>query len=382
MIPVLLDYETLRFTWWILLGVLVIGFAIMDGFDMGMAFLHPFIARTDNERRIILNIIGPVWEGNQVWLILGIGAIFAAFPQIYATAFSSFYWVMLLILLSLILRPVSFEYRHHCAPQYRYYWDITLFFSGLFPPFVFGMLVGHQFLGLPFSFDAALQSHYHGGFLSLFDPFALLCGVVSLCMFIVNGGLLLLHKTTEMSLQERAKKAVCWAFYLWFFAFFLAAFYLSRIDGYIVSGHLLHNGPSNPLLKTVIRLPGGWFTNYQTIHALWAIPIGTIFFGILSKFLMKKRHYLCAWIASAYMTAGTIITAGVALFPFLMTSSFIPSHSLTLWDASSSHLSLWLMLIAACLFVPLIIFYTSWIFHVLRGSINKETIINSKDHLY
>lgn len=160
MIPILLDYETLRLIWWVLLGILLIGFAIMDGFDMGVAFLNPIIGRTDTENRVILNTVGPVWDGNQVWLLLAGGAIFAAFPPVYAASFSGFYIAMLLVLLSLIVRPVSFEYRNKFAIEHRKYWDYSLFASGLIPPVVFGVAFGNLFQGVPFYLDASLKPHY------------------------------------------------------------------------------------------------------------------------------------------------------------------------------------------------------------------------------
>src|ERR1700761_9846663 len=147
-------YEILRLIWWALLGVLLIGFAVMDGFDLGSAFLLPVVARTDTERRIVINTVGPVWEGNQVWFILGGGAIFAAWPPLYAVAFSGFYFAMLLLLLALILRPVGFKFRSKLEnPRWRSFWDGALFISGLVPALVFGVAFGNVLQGVPFRFD-------------------------------------------------------------------------------------------------------------------------------------------------------------------------------------------------------------------------------------
>ena len=169
-----LDYATLRLIWWLLLGILLIGFAVMDGFDLGVATLLPAVARTDEERRIVLNVIGPVWEGNQVWLILGGGAIFAAFPPLYAVSFSGFYIAMFLILVALILRPVGFKFRSKVPdPRWRAVWDWALFASGLVPSLVFGVAMGNVLLGVPFHFDDTLRVYYEGGLFGLLTPFAL-----------------------------------------------------------------------------------------------------------------------------------------------------------------------------------------------------------------
>ena len=159
------DYETLRLLWWALLGILLIGFAVMDGFDLGVAALLPIVGRTAEERRIVINTIGPVWEGNQVWLVLGAGAIFAAWPALYAMAFSSFYLAMLLVLLALILRPVGFTFRGKIDdPRWRHVWDTALVVSGVVPALVFGLAFGNVLEGVPFNYDADLRLSYTGGF--------------------------------------------------------------------------------------------------------------------------------------------------------------------------------------------------------------------------
>lgn len=170
-----LDYETMRIIWWALMGVLLIGFALTDGFDLGTAALLPFVGRNDEERRLVINTIGATWEGNQVWFILGGGAIFAAWPLVYAVSFSGFYLAMFLVLASLILRPVGFKYRSkHDDPKWRKRWDWALFVGGFVPALVFGVAVGNVLLGAPFRLDGDLRSFYDGGLLGLFTPFSLL----------------------------------------------------------------------------------------------------------------------------------------------------------------------------------------------------------------
>ncbi len=154
------EYEILRFIWWALLGILLIGFAIMDGFDLGTAALLPFVARNDVERRVTINTVGPVWEGNQVWFILGGGAIFAAWPALYAASFSGFYLAMFLVLATLILRPAGFKYRSKVeSPRWRTFWDYALFAGGIVPALVFGVAFGNLFEGVPFGFDGDLRMH-------------------------------------------------------------------------------------------------------------------------------------------------------------------------------------------------------------------------------
>lgn len=385
MIPSLLDYETLRVLWWALLGVLLIGFAVMDGFDMGVAFLNPILGRTDSERRVIINTIGPVWEGNQVWLITAGGAIFAAWPAVYATAFSGFYLAMFLVLVSLILRPVSIEYRNKFQGRKRLAWDYTLFLSGLIPPLVFGVAFGNLFLGVPFTIDSFQLPHYADGvwlgFVHLLKPFALLTGLTSVAMTVAHGAVYLAAKS-DAAVQQRAAKAVHITVLCWLVLFIGGGLWVSHLDGYTITSHLQHTGPSNPTLKTVVVEPGIWLRNYQLYPALYAVPGIAILGALLTLPLVRAKRFASAFIPSGLMVAGTIITAAVALFPFLMTSSQEPSHSLTVWDASSSSLTLWLMTIAAVIFVPLVLSYTSWAFHILRGALNDEFLKKNDKNLY
>src|SRR5579872_7118043 len=205
MVDFLLSYEALRVTWWVLLGVLLIGFAAMDGFDMGVGALLPFVARTDLERRVAINTVGPVWEGNQVWLILGGGAIFAAWPALYALSFSGFYLAMFLVLLALILRPVAFKYRSKKPGlAWRTRWDWALFVGGVVPALIFGVAVGNALLGVPFHLTPDLRPIYEGNLFGLLNPAALYCGLVSLSMLIMHGAAWLAFKA-EGAVADRAK---------------------------------------------------------------------------------------------------------------------------------------------------------------------------------
>lgn len=380
MIPMLLDYPTLQLLWWALLGVLLIGLAVMDGFDMGVAFLNLFVAKTEAERRIVINTIGPVWEGNQVWLILAAGAIFAAFPVIYATAFSGFYIAMFAVLLCLILRPVSFEYRNKFDQSKRAYWDIALFTSGLVPPLVFGVAFGNLFQGVPFYFDDIRLVHYVpaagiagwlGGFFGLLNPFGLLCGLVSVAMTLGHGAVYLLNKT-DGKVYERAQQWAKGSIILWVVLFAVGGIWVAHIDSFQL----------NEVTKQVSRVAGAWRHNFQTCPVLWIIPV----LGFLSAFLalgkIAKGATQSALFFTGLMVSCTVATAGVSLFPFLMPSSFNIQHSLTLWNSSSSHFTLWLMTLATVIFLPIVLAYTTWVYRILRGKITEKTIADNSDKLY
>jgi cytochrome d ubiquinol oxidase subunit II len=370
------EYETLRLIWWALLGILLIGFAVMDGFDLGTAALLPFVARTDIERRVVINTVGPVWEGNQVWFIVGGASIFAAWPTLYAASFSGFYLAMFLVLLTLILRPVGFKYRSKLAsPAWRSFWDWALFAGGIVPALVFGVAFGNLFLGVPFTFDGDLRFHSTITLISLLNPFALLVGLVSLSMIVLHGASWLNLKT-EGVVQARARTAMLFAALLFAILFTVAGFWVAHLDGYRIAGQIAHDGPSNPLLKSVITLKGAWLSNMSS-HPTLAATLLLAYGGALLAALLRQTPGL-ALMASACIPTGTIATAGVALFPFFLPSSSNPQASLTVWDASSSELTLATMLGAVALLLPIVIAYTTWVYYVMRGPVRQSDIENSK----
>ena len=206
-----IDYETLKLVWWVFIGVLLIGFAITDGFDMGVAAWLPFLGKTDDERRVIINSVGATWEGNQTWLVTAAGAIFAAWPFVYAAAFSGLYIALLLVLFALFFRPVGFDYRSKLAdPRWRNGWDWALFTGGAVPALVFGIAFGNLLLGVPFHLDDTMRSFYTGSFWALLNPFALLAGVLSLAMLMMHGAIYL-ELRTDGVVQQRARKAALYA---------------------------------------------------------------------------------------------------------------------------------------------------------------------------
>ncbi len=377
-----LDYESLRLIWWGLLGVLLIGFAVMDGFDMGIGTLLPIVARTDMERRVLINSIGPVWEGNQVWFILGGGAAFAALPILYAVAFSGFYFAMLLVLMAFILRPVGFDYRNKLAHGWwRGAWDVALFIGGFVPSLVFGVAFGNLFQGVPFGFDDDLRSHYEGGFWALLNPFALLCGLTSVAMLCMHGANYVLMKT-EGAFVPRARKAGVVATLLLVVLLSVAGVWVSGMKGFVINGELAHDLSSNPLHKKVELVAGGWMHNYRQYPWMMLAPALTYMGAALSLLMVVKKRYGSAFVASAVSVAAVIATAGLSLFPFLLPSSLDANSSLTVWDASSSKLTLFIMLLAALVFMPIVMAYTAWVYRVLRGKISEQYIQDNTHSLY
>ena len=374
------DYATLRLIWWALLGILLIGFAVMDGFDLGTALLLPIVGRTDLERRIVLNTVGPVWEGNQVWFILGGGAIFAAWPTLYGASFSGFYLAMFLVLATLILRPVGFKFRSKVDhPLWRTVWDWALVLGGLVPALVFGVAFGNLFLGVPFQFDSNLRFQSAISLLGLLNPFALLVGLVSLSMIALHGACWLNVKT-DSTVQARARTAIPFAALAYVVLFILAGAWLSTLGSYQIVGVIAHNGPSNPMLKHVLHVPMSWMAASAAGPWLWA-AVGLALLGAIGTVVLRKAP-LMAFLSSALVPISTITSAGLALFPFLLPSSSDPSASLTVWDASSSKLTLGIMLGAVVIFLPIIIAYTSWVYYVMRGPVRGSDITKNSKTAY
>ncbi|MFD2110316.1 cytochrome d ubiquinol oxidase subunit II [Thiorhodococcus fuscus] len=377
----ILDYETLKFIWWVLVGVLFIGFAVTDGLDMGVGALLPFLGKNDLERRVIINTVGPHWDGNQVWLITAGGAIFAAWPIVYASAFSGFYFAMLLALFALFFRPVGFDYRSKIAdPRWRNAWDWGLFVGGAVPALVFGIAFGNLLQGVPFHLDGMLRPYYSGSFFGLLNPFALLAGVVSVGMLVMHGAIWLQLRTAD-PVSSRAKVAVKRAGLVTIGAFALAGVWLSLgIDGFRVVAMPALDATPNPLTKEVVQESGAWLSNYANYPWTLAFPLlgfGGLALAILAS--MSNRAGL-GLVASSLGLTGIIVTAGAAMFPFIMPSSTNPNSSLIVWDAVSSHLTLTVMFWAAVIFVPLIIGYTTWTYTKMWRRVTVEEI-EAQDHL-
>lgn len=377
----LISFDVLRVIWWLLLGVLLIGFALTDGFDMGVGALLPFVGRTDVERRIVINTIGPVWEGNQVWFILGGGAIFAAWPPLYAVSFSGFYLAMFLILAALILRPVGFKYRSKRDSQsWRNGWDWALFIGGAVPALVFGVAVGNVLQGVPFHLTEDLMPMYDGGaiwkLLALLNPFALLAGVVSLSMLLMHGAAWLGVKT-EGAVQARARAYGTVAGIVAAAGYALAGLWLAvGIDGYAFTGEVAANGASNPLFNEVSR-GGSWLAAYAERPWIAVAPL-LAFAGIAMAVRgLRAGREVSTLLWSKLGIFGIIASVGLTMFPFILPSSIDPDSSLTVWDASSSHQTLFVMLVSTVIFMPIILAYTAWVYRVLWGKVTEDEVTGS-----
>ncbi|GAA4220491.1 cytochrome d ubiquinol oxidase subunit II [Sagittula marina] len=382
----LINYETLRVLWWGLLGVLLIAFALTDGFDMGVGALLPFVAKTDLERRVVINTVGPVWEGNQVWFILGGGAIFAAWPPLYAVAFSGLYLAMFMILAALIVRPVAFKYRSKREdPKWRTRWDWALFAGGAVPALLFGVAVGNVLLGVPFRLTQDLLSIYEGGMImklvGLLRPFALLAGVVSFSMLLMHGAAWLTLKT-EGLVQQRARSIGVKAGMIAAAGYALAGLWLAvGVDGYSFVNEVALDGPSNPLFNEVAR-EGSWLSAYAERPWIALAPIMG-FVGIALAVLgLKAGREVSTLLWSKMGILGIVSSVGLTMFPFILPSSIDPTSSLTVWDASSSHLTLFVMLICTAIFLPLILMYTAWVYRVLWGKVTEEDVNENAETLY
>ncbi|MGN6671048.1 MAG: cytochrome d ubiquinol oxidase subunit II [Candidatus Nucleicultricaceae bacterium] len=370
----MLDYEILRLIWWAILGVLLIGFAILDGFDLGVGMLLPVIGRKDVERRIMINTVGPVWEGNQVWLILGAGASFAAWPYLYAISFSGFYVAIFLALFGVILRPVGFKFRSKIEnPTWRSFWDMMLFLGGFVPSLVFGVAFGNLFLGVPYHFSDELRIVYTGSFFDLFHPFALLTGLLSVVMFVFQGSNYLAVKT-EAPLADRASIISFCSGFIFLILITLGGWMVYSMDGFALEHFEGVSGPSNPLHKTVMVVSGQWLHNFDKHTILWGV-VGAVYLSIaLALVVQKLKKPVLAFIFSSLSIASTLTMAGLSLYPFLMPSSINPNHSLTVWDASSSERTLKIMLLAVVVFLPFVLAYTAWIYRVMRGKVTSADI--------
>jgi cytochrome d ubiquinol oxidase subunit II len=371
----IIDYEILKLIWWLFVGVLLIGFAITDGMDMGVGNLLPFVGKTDDERRLMINTVGPHWDGNQVWLITAGGAIFAAWPAVYAAAFSGFYVAMLLVLFALFFRPVGFDYRSKLGDaRWRNAWDWGLFVGGAVPSLVFGVAFGNLLLGVPFHLDELLRVYYTGSFFELLNPFALLAGVVSFALLTLHGGIWIQMRTSG-EVSQRVKGWILWTGIAAMAAFALAGIWLVMgIDGLKIVSQPALDALPNPLAKTVEMVPGAWLANYAAYPITLLFPALGFVGVILTILLSRANRPGWGFFTSSLAITGVIMTAGISLFPFVMPSSTDLGSSLTVWDAPSSHLTLTVMFWAVVIFLPIVIGYTLWNYRKMWGQLSIEEV--------
>lgn len=374
-----LDYPTLRLIWWVLIGVLWLGFAVTEGFDMGVSMLIPFVGKTDEERRVAINAIAPHWDGNQVWLVLAAGALFAVWPTLYATTFSGLYPAMMILLFTLIIRPAAMDYRSKIDhKQWRDTWDWLFILPGIVPPLILGVAMGNLFLGLPFQYDEYMRSTYSGSFFALFHPFALLTGALAIAMFLLQGATFLILRT-HGKVHSRAQKIIPFASIAVITLFALGGLYIWNMDGMAITGVLDTAAASNPTKKTVEMIAGGWLQNYHLYPEMMIAP-AMGFIGALGAWKMSRPTKTgWAFFFSSMSIIGIILTAAFSLFPFILPSSDNISHSLTLWDSTASHLTLMISFFAAAFFVPIILGYTLYCYISLWRTYSVK-FIRENDH--
>lgn len=378
----MIDYETLRLIAWAVIGLLLIGFAITDGFDMGVTALLPILGKTENDRRIMINSVAPHWDGNQVWLVTAGGALFAVWPLAYAVSFSGFYAAMLLALASLWLRPLGFDYRSKIdQPQWRNTCDIALCLGGVLPTVIFGVAFGNLLQGIPFELDEFLITSYKGSFFGLLNPFALLCGLISLSMILTQGTTWLQMKTTE-ALHQRVCTFSQVSALVTSVLFVLAGIWAYNLNGYVINSAIVTDAASNPLNKSVSIAAHGLFRNFQQYHVLWTIPAIAAIAPLLTALSARAKRDGFAFLMSSLTVTCIILTAGITLFPFIIPSSLNPSHSLTVWDSTSSEKTLGIVIAISLVMVPIILGYTLWCYRKMFGRLDTQYIENNKTSLY
>ena len=380
----MIDYEILKVIWFLFIGVLLVGFAIMDGQDMGVGTLLPFLGKNDNERRIMINSVAPHWDGNQVWLITGGGAMFAAWPIVYAVAFSGFYWAMLIVLMALIFRPVAFDYRSKMpAERWRNSWDWALFIGSAVPPIIFGVAFGNMLQGVPFHIvEETMRPVYTGHFFQLLNPLGLLCGVVSLAMIVFHGANYLVLRT-EGELQNRARAISTIAGLATAVLFILGGIWVYLgVDGYVATAGLNPAGEATPLAKTVEMQAGAWFGNFAALPVLWLVPAIAVLGCLIGVVFARAYKGGFAIIGSSLTLLGIVLTPLLGMFPFILPSSSSPNRSLTIWDATSSHLTLEIMLFVTLIFLPIVLVYTGWAYKVMSGKLTGKYIEKNTHSLY
>jgi cytochrome d ubiquinol oxidase subunit II len=330
----------LNIIWYILFVVIIAGYLIMDGFDLGVGILHIFLPKTDEERRISLNSIGPVWDGNEVWLVLGGGVLFAAFPLVYASLFSGFYAAMMLVLLVLILRTVAIEFRSkRPSARWRQSWDIVFFLSSLGIALLLGVAFGNIMAGVPLN----AQGNIEANLFDLLTPYALLVGVTTIFMLATHGAIYLSMKT-DGELLARVK----WAVPRLMVVFFVLNTLLVGMT------LLLHE----PIADRYLQQP--WLAIF---------PAAALAAVVVAWLMVRRGQYLTAFIFSSIMIAGLLFSAAVGLYPNLLLSTIDPAYNLTIFNAASAANTLTVMLIFALIGMPFVLLYTAGVYYIFRGKV-------------
>ncbi|MFH1102898.1 MAG: cytochrome d ubiquinol oxidase subunit II [Pseudomonadota bacterium] len=330
--------------WFFLWGLLWAIFFMTDGFDLGIGTLYPFLGKTDDEKRMMINAIGPLWDGNEVWLITAGGVTFAAFPKVYAVMFSSLYSPLMIILFALILRGVSFEFRGKVDnPAWRRIWDGSIFVGSAVPTLLFGVVFANIFRGLPINEDGI----FHGSLVTLINPYALLGGFLFLSLFTLHGSLWLLIRT-EGELQRRALKT---AYLLWPLVVVMILVFLAAS-----------------------RFSTGLYGNYQASPILFSFLLVPVIGLIGIRLFIKSHSFFKAWFSSCLTIVGTIFFGIIGLYPNLFPSSLNSEHNLTAYNSASSPMTLKIMLVVVLIFIPAVIGYQIWAYHLFKGKVTKADL--------
>ncbi|MBV8665041.1 MAG: cytochrome d ubiquinol oxidase subunit II [Burkholderiaceae bacterium] len=377
------DYASLKVIWWGFVGVLIVGFALTDGFDFGVGMLLPFVAKTDDERRVLINSIGPTWEGNQTWFVTAGGATFAAWPLVYGAAFSGFYVALMLLLFSLFFRPVGFDYRNKLEDRrWRNAWDWGLFIGGLVPPIIFGVAFGNLLQGVPFHYDDTMRVEYTGSFFGLLNPFGLCAGLLSASMLTMYGAAYLQVKT-ESEVAQRARRVSAVAAVVVIALFAIAGVWIAYSAlGYRITAMPNANSAFMPLAKTAVQASGAWFDNYARQPASILLPLAALAGAVLCALFSKLDKALPAFLSAGLSVACIILTAGASMFPFVLPSSSDPNSSLTVWDCVSSYKTLGIMFWVVVIMLPIVLAYTTWVYSVMRGKVTEAYIRENRHTAY
>lgn len=378
----MLHFETLQVIWFFIVGGILCIYASTAGFDFGATLIMPFL-RNEHDRRLILNTVGPTWDGNQTWIVFAGGALFICYPSVYGTVFSGLYAAMLFILWSFFLRPPGFDYRAKIdSLGWKRMWDWGLFISAFFPVAVFGIAFGNFMVGLPFQFDPmTLRMYYGGNFFGLLNQFSLLCGVIALLLFAMHGAAYLVRRL-EGELQARIYKL----HKLFAGSLFVLLVIAAIMVSYHIKGYILVKSPSNPtehpLQSEVIRQVGAWTRSYVQYPWKVAGPIFA-FLGILASLFtpIHKRHFLF-W-SSVVAVCGTVMTAGFNLFPFVVPSQTHLNQSYTVWNSTSAQYTLntmfWIICCCACIILVYKLFAYWAIWHKKATFGDKDLQVRGKE---
>ncbi|MDF2413545.1 cytochrome d ubiquinol oxidase subunit II [Aeromonas sp. 1HA1] len=379
-----MDYATLKLIWWGLVLFMMVGFIVMDGFDLGIAMLLPVVSKDDEDRRLVINSVGPVWEGNQVWLIAGAGVLFAAWPLVYAAAFSALYVPFMFLLFGLFLRPVGFDYRSKLAdPVWRRWWDRALVAGGLVPTLVLAAAIALVMQGLPFRFDSALRLHY--GAFNVHWGWLLSVLATAITLLLLHGASFLQAKV-EGTPALRARGLAILLAPLVTLCYLLAGWHLLDLPGYQLTGLAGQpfdpNAAISPLMKGVIPQASGWLGNYVDYPLLWLVPLVGALAPLASGIAAWLERGRIALLASGLACAAMLCSVAIALFPFVLPSSLDAASSLTLWDGTSSYKTLAIMFGIVLVLMPINLGYTGWVYRVVRGKLDRARIKRDSHQLY